>query len=193
MCFRMVSRARPRSWTQFLSALCVAIVLAMGWWFEQSPSEQDQHPSPQGNRKPAVASAQGFQSGEYRVLRVVDGDTLLLKRDRMRARLQGIDTPETVKEGTPVEPWGPEATAYTKQFISRAGNKVRLEVDGESTDQYGRALVFVWHQGRLLNEELVREGLAKAKLGYDYSSKMKLRLRRAQDEAKNNRLGIWSN
>ncbi len=159
-----------------------AFLFVVGWWAE--PSWLDQ-PSRQ-------RSAGAIAPGEYRVLRVVDGDTIILEKDRTRARLQGIDTPETVKPNSPVEPWGPEASEYTKRFIADADNRVRLEIDGETIDRYGRQLVFVWHEGRLLNEELVRNGLARAKLTFDFSQSMKGRLRQAQEDARVRRLGIWS-
>ncbi|QEG35290.1 thermonuclease family protein [Bythopirellula goksoeyrii] len=138
------------------------------------------------------ASSEPNNEGEQEILRVVDGDTLLLKRNRVRVRLQGIDTPETVKDNTPVQAWGPEATAYTKRFVEEAGGKLFFTIDGEREDQYGRKLRFVWHDERLLNEELVAAGLAKAKLAYDYSQPMKDRLREAQNRARRARIGIWS-
>ena len=78
-------------------------------------------------------------------------------------------------------------------YLSLPDNqRVRIEIDGEAVDRYGRQLVFVWHNDRLLNEELVRQGLARAKLAYDYSEPKKQRLRAAEDEAQRSRLGIWS-
>jgi micrococcal nuclease len=129
--------------------------------------------------------------GVYEIERVVDGDTLLV-RGHQRVRLQGLDTPETVAEDRPVEPWGPEATAFTQRFIRDAGRRVELELDGEPQDQYDRWLRFIWHDGRMLNEELVRAGLARAKLGYNYSQAKKDRLRAAQREAQRAQRGIWS-
>lgn len=124
----------------------------------------------------------------HRVQRVIDGDTILLAPERIR--LIGADTPETVHPKRPVEPWGPEATQFTKDFL--AGGKVRLEFDGPSRDKYGRMLAYVWVGDRMLNEELIRTGLATAELGYPYSSAMKDRFRRAEDEARAARRGIWS-
>ena len=111
---------------------------------------------------------------------VVDGDTLLL-RDGTRIRLMGVDTPETVKPDTPVEPWGPEASEFTRDFV--AGGPVRLEFDRERTDRFGRHLAYVWVGNRMLNEELLRAGLARWEPGYHYSQAMKTRFRRAQREA----------
>ncbi|MCG8451447.1 MAG: thermonuclease family protein [Pirellulales bacterium] len=173
---------RRRRWPQWVGALLTVVLVVIGWRWEQ----QMYHSSPM---PPASG---GLAAGEYEVLRVVDGDTLLLKQDRTRVRLQGIDTPETVKENSPVESWGKEASQYTKTFIAQAGWRVRLEFDGEPTDRHGRTLAFVWHKGRLLNEELVWQGLAPAKLHYAYSSALKKRLREAQDDARANRRGIWS-
>lgn len=127
----------------------------------------------------------------YRVRRVVDGDTLLLESGE-RLRLQGLDAPETVKEDTPVQPWGPEASQFTRDFIEAAEGRVRVTFGPEREDQYGRLLGFVWHGDRLLNEELIREGLARAKLGYRYSGVMKRRFEAAQQEAKRAGRGIWS-
>jgi micrococcal nuclease len=132
-----------------------------------------------------------LEEGIYEVRRVVDGDTLLLTSGA-RVRLQGIDSPETVREGFEVEEWGPEASRFTKQFIASADNHVRLTFGLERKDRHDRFLAFVWHGERMLNEELVRAGLAHARLGYRYSGQMKRRLERAQDEARRARRGLWS-
>ncbi|MDZ4658422.1 MAG: thermonuclease family protein [Bythopirellula sp.] len=173
-------RRDPRS--QIVTILVVVALVLLSWWFEPYLPTNDVP-----TRSPGA-----LRNGQYEVLRVVDGDTLLLKKDRLRVRLQGVDTPETVKEHTAVEEWGPQATAYTERFVREARNMVSITVDGEGVDQYGRHLAFVWHDERLLNEELIGAGLARAKLGYDYSQRMKDRLRSAQDRARREHLGIWS-
>ncbi|HEX3871260.1 MAG TPA: thermonuclease family protein [Pirellulales bacterium] len=125
----------------------------------------------------------------YEVRYVVDGDTLQLANGA-RVRLMGVDTPETVKPNHPVEPFGPEATAFTKDFV-RSG-AVRLQLDHERRDRYGRFLAFVWVDDRMLNEELVREGLARFEPNFAYSSSVKTRYRHAQAEAQSQGRGIWS-
>lgn len=131
-----------------------------------------------------------LEAGLHRVARVIDGDTFLLADAPERIRLIGADTPETVKPNHAVEPWGPEATQFTKDFL--AAGAVRLEFDGPSRDKYGRILAYAWVGDRMLNEELIRAGLATAKLWYPYSSSMKDRFRRAEVEARAARRGIWS-
>jgi micrococcal nuclease len=132
-----------------------------------------------------------LNEGVHKVRRVVDGDTLLLTSGA-RVRLQGIDTPETVREGFPVEAWGPEASQFAKDFVRRAGGRVRLTFSLERKDRYNRFLAFVWDGDVMLNEELLRAGLAKARLGFRYSGAMKSRFAKAQDEARRAGRGIWS-
>ncbi|MEN6450756.1 MAG: thermonuclease family protein [Thermoguttaceae bacterium] len=129
-------------------------------------------------------------AGLYHVARVVDGDTLLLSDPHARIRLIGADAPETVKPNWPIEPWGPEASQFTKRFV--AGGEVRLEFDGSPRDKYGRILAYVWVGRRMLNEELIRAGLARAEMQYSYSERIKARFRLAESEARHAHRGIWS-
>ena len=130
-----------------------------------------------------------LEEGQYRVQRVVDGDTLVLE-DHTRVRLIGANTPESVKPNTPVQPWALEASAFTKQFV--ADGLIRLQFDQERIDKYGRLLAYVWVDDRMLNEELIRAGLAKWEPQYRYSSPMKARFRAAQQEAQQAGRGLWS-
>jgi len=155
-------------------AVVVLLVAAARLW----------HTSQQPPPPPEVLDEQ-----EYDVQRVVDGDTLLLT-DRSRVRLMGVDTPETVKPDHPIEKWGPEASAFTKKFV--AGGRVRLQFDKEREDQYGRVLAYVFVGDKMLNEELLRQGLARFTPQYRFSQSMKNRFRKAQEEARIHRRGLWS-
>src|SRR3954452_3034078 len=129
--------------------------------------------------------------GLHEVQRDIDGDTILLTSGA-RVRLQGINCPESVKPNWPVEPWGPEASQFTKDFLKHAHNRVRLTFSLERKDRYDRFLAFVWDSDVLLNEELVRAGLAEARRDYRYSETMKRRFTQAQEEARRAGRGIWS-
>jgi endonuclease YncB( thermonuclease family) len=132
-----------------------------------------------------------LQEGTHTVQRDIDGDTILLDSGA-RVRLQGINCPESVKPNWPVEPWGMEASQFTKDFLKRARNQVRLTFSSERKDRYDRFLAFVWDGDVMLNEELVRAGLADVHSEWNYSPVMKRRLLEAQDEARKARRGIWS-
>ena len=156
------------------------------------------------DRPPQWADPGYLSEGIYQVERVVDGDTIDLSRrldrnaedrddegvQRIRVRLMGVDTPETVKPDHPVQPWGPEATEFTKRFV--AGGSVRLRLDKERLDRYGRVLGYLYVDDVMLNEQLLVAGLARAQLKFRYSKAMKRRFREAQEQAQIDRKGIWS-
>lgn len=170
------SRKFRRSYRRTVALLAlVVIVVALRLWFQA-----DEHPSPDS-----------LAEGAYQVERVVDGDTLLLTNGA-RVRLLGIDTPETVQPNHAVEPWGREASAFTEKAIAGHLKQVRLQFDRERQDRYQRFLAYVWIEDQMLNEELVRRGLATAELQYNYSPAMKRRFKQAEEEARSGRIGIWS-
>jgi micrococcal nuclease len=104
-----------------------------------------------------------------RVSEVVDGDTIeveLPDGSRDDVRYIGIDTPETVKPGTPVECGGPEAHRANERLVG--GRRVTLRLGDERRDDYGRLLAYVYLPGAgrdggamFVNAELVRRGLAR--------------------------------
>lgn len=119
-----------------------------------------------------VAVAGGFASQRIagdddpataRVVRVVDGDTILVALDgrEERVRYIGVDTPETVKPGAPVECFGKRASARNAALV--AGRRVRLVRDAEARDRYGRLLAYVYRadDGLFVNAALVRDGYAE--------------------------------
>ena len=100
-----------------------------------------------------------------RVVRVVDGDTIVVSlggRDE-DVRYIGVDTPETVKPDTPVQCFGPQASAENHRLVD--GRTVKLVFDAERRDVYGRLLAYVYVVGggpkRFVNAALVRGGYAR--------------------------------
>jgi micrococcal nuclease len=95
---------------------------------------------------------------------VIDGDTVDVRidGDDERVRLIGIDTPETKRPDTPVECFGPEATAFTQSLLA-PGTPVRLERDVVGRDDYGRILAYVYRasDGIFVNFEIIRQGYAR--------------------------------
>jgi len=136
-----------------------------------------------------TASPKQIGEGPFRVRRVVDGDTLLLE-DRTRVRLIGVNTPEmTTNNGGP-QPWAVEATKFTESFIK--GKNIYLQFDRERLDPYERTLAYVQVGDRMLNEELVRAGLARVPGHYRYRASARRRFEQLRDEARAAKRGIWS-
>ena len=127
------------------------------------------------------------------LVRTVDGDTcvFLVNGKEEKVRFLAIDTPETVKENTKVQEYGPEASNYTKELLNNA-KEIYLEYEkGEKYDKYDRLLSWVFVDGKLLQEELIKKGFAKVAYIYgDY--KYTDLLYKAQNIAKKDKVGIWS-
>ncbi|MBU5557560.1 MAG: thermonuclease family protein [Candidatus Aenigmatarchaeota archaeon] len=88
------------------------------------------------------------------VTKIIDGDTIIVEGGR-DIRLLGIDADE---KGEPCY------TAAAERLSELILNKqVRLEADNRDKDKYKRYLRWVWLGDRLINEQLVSEGLAIAR------------------------------
>jgi len=85
----------------------------------------------------------------YKVVRIVDGDTvvLLIQGKKTRVRLIGVDTPETVHPQKPVQPYGREADLFLKNLLR--GENVYIE---HSNSRFGfrfdlcRHIAYIWRK-----------------------------------------------
>lgn len=128
------------------------------------------------------------------LVRVVDGDTVKLNENGKENtyRLLLIDTPETKHPSKGVEPYGPEASERTKELVSSA-DKLTIEYDkGDKEDKYGRKLVYLYADGKMVNDVLAREGLARVKYIYPPNTTHLDKLKESQAKAKEEKLNIWS-
>jgi len=104
-------------------------------------------------------------------------------------RYIGVNTPETVAPGRPIECFGKEASVKNKELV--IGKTVEMERDVSMRDKYGRLLRYIWIGDRLINEELVREGFAQVST-YPPDVKYAERFREAQRQAEEEKKGLWS-
>jgi micrococcal nuclease len=124
------------------------------------------------------------------VTRIIDGDTVEISPsiDGIEdVRLIGVDTPE-VSGDCGREPLADAAEDYTARY---AGERMSLELGEERTDQYGRLLAYLRPQeAGMLNEELVREGLAQVAT-FPPNVEYEDEFLRAQARAREEGVGIW--
>lgn len=122
---------------------------------------------------------------------VVDGDTIhvLIRNKKETVRFVLVDTPETKHPTKPIEPFGPEASELTKTLL--AGKQVKLVSDVSERDRYGRLLMYVWVEGRMVNELLLEKGLARVAV-FPPDVKYLEAFRAIQKKAQEAELGIWS-
>jgi micrococcal nuclease len=134
----------------------------------------------------------GGEPGELRapVVRVVDGDTFEARVGGAveDVRLIGVDTPETVKPGTPVQCFGPQASRFAHRLLE--GRTVRLVVGEERRDVYGRLLAYAFLEGRMVNAALLRRGLART-LTIPPNDRFAERFRRLESAAARAGRGLW--
>ena len=131
---------------------------------------------------------------EVELVGTVDGDTAKFKMngEQITVRFLGINTKETVDPEIGEEAWGKEASNFTKEKLENA-TKIELEFDSsaDEKDKYNRYLAWIWVDDKLLQNSLVESGLAEnymLKNNYKYAGI----LQESEENAKNNKLGIWS-
>jgi len=124
------------------------------------------------------------------VTRVVDGDTVEVRLggEVEDVRYIGVDTPETVKPDTPVQCFGPQASAFNHRFVE--GRRVRLVFGVERRDVYGRLLAYVYLGRRFVNAELLRRGLART-LTIPPNDRYAGRFKRLEVAAARSGRGLW--
>ena len=125
---------------------------------------------------------------EGRVVHVTDGDTVrvrLASGREERVRYIGVDTPEP----TAGECFADDATAFNARLV--AGRDVRLVLDAEERDRYGRLLAYVHAGGVFVNAELVRAGYALP-LTVPPNVRFEGRFARLARDARRAERGLWA-
>ncbi|MCY7973739.1 endonuclease YokF [Bacillus inaquosorum] len=125
--------------------------------------------------------------------RAVDGDTIKVSYngnvDTVRYLL--VDTPETKKPDSCVQPYGEDASKRNKELVN--SGKLQLEFDkGDRRDKYGRLLAYVYVDGKSVQETLLKEGLARVAYVYEPNTKYIDQFKKDEQEAKSEKLSIWS-
>ncbi|PCJ43148.1 MAG: nuclease (SNase) [Alphaproteobacteria bacterium] len=125
------------------------------------------------------------------VVRVIDGDTVILK-DKTRVRLVGIQAPKLPLGRKGHTEW-PLGTA-SKEFLSRLvlNKEVTLYYGGQRRDRYGRALAHLFlKDGLWIQGEILKAGMARVYSFPDNRAIVPAML--AQERlARQNRRGIWA-
>ena len=159
-----------------------------------------------------ISSQNDYESTDYstfqkaKVIRTVDGDTGVFEINgkKQKVRFTGINTPEYNLSEDIIEHYGKEAADYSKEILE--DKIVYLEKDISDRDKYDRLLRYVWLDlpsdpdnpsiddlaNKQLNGKLVKEGYAYAG-NYKPDVKYKKVFDQFQKEAKDKKIGMWSN
>jgi len=117
---------------------------------------------------------------EATCIRVSDGDTIKVRLDDdsvETVRLYGVDCPEKRQS------FGREATQFTKDMVS--GETVNIS--SVTTDKYGRTIAWVYVDGKCLDKELLKAGLAW--YYKEYAEEKELAI--LEEKARAKKIGLW--
>ena len=126
-----------------------------------------------------------------KVKKYIDGDRTRFKLKNgktVTAKYLLITAPELKKEN----PYAQEAKERTKELLKNA-EKIQIEYDkGAKRDSKKRELVYVWADGKLVQETLANEGLAIVDSAKGKNTKYLDKIKKAEKQAKNQKRNIWS-
>ena len=211
----MLSPRRVRSIVGTILGLIVIILLQRAQLLSEQLSESPSRPTRDASMVPAVmptTSSTGAVASSTmdalvtttthltmnaHVVRVVDGDTLVVRRagekNDEKVRLLGINTPETVDPRRMVECFGKDASGYMHTLLEGKDVYLLEDVQADDRDKYQRLLRNVYLlNGVDVNASLVRQGYAQAYLSFPLNKARKQQLAHLQEEAKVNQRGLWS-
>ncbi len=134
---------------------------------------------------PAIALA-----GEYKVIRVIDGDTIVVQKGsiKLTIRLVGIDAPEiSKKKHEPGQPFSQQST----KFLAKLTLNKSADIKSYGADRYGRILAEVFVDGRNVNLQMIKHGLAEVYRGTPAAGHNMEPYWQAEEEARKSVRGIW--
>lgn len=130
-------------------------------------------------------------AGQFKVTRVYDGDTVKAEGHEIeiKVRLVGIDSPETSKKKRdPGQPYSQRAKKYLAKMVL---NKV-VDIKGYGVGPFNRPLVVIYLNGKNINLEMVKAGLAEVYRGRAPHKFPLLPYWQAEKEARDDKRGMWS-
>ena len=134
-----------------------------------------------------------YKRVEVELVEPIDGDTIAVKYNgnRESIRFLLVDTPETSHPRLGKQPFGQEAKDFTRNLVENA-RKLELEFDiGPQRDKYGRLLAYVYVDGKMIQEELLKNGLARVAYIYPPNTRYVDPFNAIQKVVQQQGIGIW--
>jgi len=136
-----------------------------------------------------------YHGKSFLVAKIVDGDTIDIdipdeSYEHTRVRFWGVDTPETKSPQFGIMYFWPESAEFTTKLVLGKTVEVYLDKDKKTRGKYGRLLAYIkLDDGKILNEELIRQGFAYADLRFRHSYYNKYQ--QLQAAARSTKKGLW--
>ncbi len=122
------------------------------------------------------------------MFRVWDGNTVLISGG-LTVRYVGVESPGAGMFSRPLEPFGRQAAERNVALVE--GKDVEIEADVNDVDGNGFLLRYVYVDGVMVNETLLREGLAKGS-SQNSNRKYGATLELAEAAARAIPLNVWT-
>jgi micrococcal nuclease len=192
----MAKRIRLDKKIRLAISLIVLVLLFAGQlfgWFNQEPANNSGNESRAGSSQTEGKKNEDTAEVATTVTRFVDGDTfaVTLNGKKETVRIIGIDTPETRKPNTPVQCYGPAASAYLKNLIGEQTVQLKSDPLNDDRDKYDRLLRHVYlPDGRSVAKESIRGGYGFAYTVFPFTGKAEFVA--AEKDARKKAHGLWA-
>ncbi len=156
---------------------------------------QNFHTITSSNEQKNSENTSPLAEGFYKVIDVVDGDTIKIASgtESITLRLIGINTPEVASPYTKIQCFGPEASSRAKELLTN--RSVRLEYDPTQNplDKYGRTLAYIYRDdGLFYNQIIIEEGYAYEYTYQHHAYAHQKEFKQAQKIAMEDKKGLWA-
>lgn len=175
----------------------IILAVALYMIFGRSPAEQKDATSTDQNGIISIEQVEektGNKRFTVDFIKAYDGDTIqaTINGQKEKIRLLMVDTPEMNYNKGEAQPFAEEAKDYTMKLLENA-KKIEAVYDvGPETDNYDRLLAYVFVDDVLLQESLLKEGLAAVRFIHKPNNTFENEFRDIQQDAEQEKLNIWS-
>lgn len=170
-------------------AILIGIVLYM--IFADPPPDKDALPDHITIEQ--VEQATGKERIEVDFVQAYDGDTAQVKVDgkKEKVRFLMVDTPEmNYQKGDPM-PLAEDGKYFTKKLLMEARHVYVVFDEGKETDHYDRWLAYIFADDKLVQEELLKEGLAAVRFVNPGNNTFESEFKEIEQTAKDANKGVW--
>ncbi|MCU5437063.1 thermonuclease family protein, partial [Bacillus mobilis] len=187
-----------------ISFFILLIGIIAGCEVKDAPASKNEN-SYQGIRNDEIEyneKLNGFKQVKGKFIQEFDGDTILVStkqngeviKKKVRALL--IDTPEVQKVNngkviSPSMPLADKAREFLKNKLK--GKEIILVYDkGDPKDKFNRELAYIFVDGKCIQTELLREGLAIIRYVKEPNTALYDEFKKAESEARSQGKGVWA-
>jgi len=175
----------------------IILAVALYMIFGRSPAEEKDATSTDQNGIISIEQVEEkTENKRFTVdfIKAYDGDTIqaTINGQKEKIRLLMVDTPEMNYNKGEAQPFAEEAKDYTIKLLENAKKIEAIYDVGPETDNYDRLLAYVFVDDVLLQESLLKEGLAAVRFIHKPNNTFEDEFRDIQQEAEQEKLNIWS-